>query len=85
MIAFKSIYLCYIAAKTFGKFQDSFLLELHEEILSHAQQEASGVAPHPVEGITVYDSDVLVPAPVRPGGLQKPDTSVRFGYHYIVS
>ncbi|KAF9478547.1 pre-mRNA splicing factor [Pholiota conissans] len=63
------------AAKTFGKFQDSFLSELHAEILSHAKQEATGVAPQPVEGITVFDSDVLEPAPIRPGGLQKPDTS----------
>jgi len=63
-----------VAAKSFGKFKDSFLSELHAEILSHAKQEATGVAPHPVEGITVYDSDVLEPAPIRPGGLQKPDT-----------
>ncbi|KAF9560184.1 pre-mRNA splicing factor [Agrocybe pediades] len=62
------------AAKSFGKFKDSFLSELHAEILSHAKQEATGVAPHPVEGITVYDSDVLEPAPIRPGGLQRPDT-----------
>jgi hypothetical protein len=65
-----------VAAKTFGKFQDSFLSELHGEILSHAKQEATGVAPHPVEGITVYDSDVLEPEPIRPGGLQRPDASV---------
>lgn len=64
------------AAKTFGKFKDSFLSELHAEILLHAKQEATGVVPHPVEGITVIDSDVLEPAPIRPGGLQKPDTTV---------
>jgi len=64
------------AAKTFGKFKDSFLSELHAEILLHVKQEATGIVPHPVEGITVIDSDVLEPAPIRPGGLQKPDTTV---------
>ncbi|KAF8895011.1 P-loop containing nucleoside triphosphate hydrolase protein [Gymnopilus junonius] len=66
------------AAKSFGKFKDSFLSELHAEILSHAKQEATGLAPHPVEGITVYDSDILEPAPIRPGGLQRPDTRHAF-------
>ncbi|KAH9487185.1 Pre-mRNA-splicing factor ATP-dependent RNA helicase PRP16 [Psilocybe cubensis] len=66
------------AAKTFGKFKDSFLSELHAEILSHAKQEATGVAPHPVEGITVIDSDVLEPEPIRPGGLQRADTRHTF-------
>jgi len=67
----------YSAAKSFGKFKDSFLSEVHAEILLHAKQEATGVVPHPVEGITVIDSDVLEPAPIRPGGLQKPGATVR--------
>ncbi|KAJ7836345.1 pre-mRNA splicing factor [Mycena olivaceomarginata] len=57
------------AARAFGKFQDSFLQELHAEVLLHVKQEATGVVPKPVEGITVHDSDVLEPEPVRPGGL----------------
>lgn len=64
----------FAAANTFGKFQDSFLTELHAAILSHAKQEATGVIPHPIQGITVLDSDVLEPEPPRPGGLQRPDT-----------
>lgn len=67
-----------LAAKSFGKFRDSFLSELHAEILSHAKQDATGLVPQPVEGITVYDSDVLEPAPIRPGGLQRPDTVIKF-------
>ncbi|KAJ6573855.1 pre-mRNA splicing factor [Mycena vulgaris] len=66
------------AARAFGKFQDSFLSELHAEILLHAKQEATGVVPQPVEGITVYDSDVLEPAPARPGGLMRADTRHTF-------
>ncbi|KZP30384.1 hypothetical protein FIBSPDRAFT_726156 [Athelia psychrophila] len=66
------------AAKTFGKFQDSFLNELHAEILEHAKQEASGHFPQPVEGITVHDSEVLEPEPVRPGGLMRQDTRHAF-------
>jgi len=67
----------FAAANTFGKFQDSFLAELHAEISSHAKQEATGVIPHPIQGITVLDSDVLEPEPLRPGGLQRPDTVCR--------
>lgn len=63
-----------LAARTFGKFQDSFLAELHTEILLHTKQEVTGVAPHPVQGITVHDSDVLEPEPARPGGLMRRDT-----------
>ncbi|KAG1725582.1 pre-mRNA splicing factor [Suillus paluster] len=66
------------AARAFGKFQDSFLTELHDEILSHLKQEASGFAPHPVEGITVYDSEVLEPDPIRQGGLMRNDTRHTF-------
>lgn len=62
------------AAGTFGKFQDSFLAELHADILLHAKQEETGVVPQPVQGITVHDSDVLEPPPARPGGLMRPDT-----------
>ncbi|KAJ7627694.1 hypothetical protein DFH06DRAFT_1007162 [Mycena polygramma] len=66
------------AAQTFGKFQDTFLAELHAEILLHAKQEATGVVPQPIEGITVHDSDVLEPEPARPGGLMRPDTRHTF-------
>ncbi len=64
------------AAKSFGKFQDLFLTELHAEILSHGKQEAAGFAPHPLLGITVHDSDVLVPEPAHPGGLFQRSDSV---------
>ncbi|KAG2091527.1 pre-mRNA splicing factor [Suillus discolor] len=66
------------AARAFGKFQDSFLTELHDEILSHVKQEASGIAPRPVEGITVHDSEVLEPDPIRQGGLVRDDTRHTF-------
>lgn len=62
------------AAQTFGKFKDSFLKEVYDEVQSHAKQEASGLAPQPVEGITVHDSEVLEPEPVRAGGLMRKDT-----------
>ncbi|KAJ3499894.1 hypothetical protein NLJ89_g10030 [Agrocybe chaxingu] len=66
------------AARTFGKFKDSFLSELHAEIVSYERQEAAGVPHQPVEGITVHDSDVLEPAPIRPGGLQVSDSRHTF-------
>ncbi|RDB29519.1 Pre-mRNA-splicing factor ATP-dependent RNA helicase PRP16 [Hypsizygus marmoreus] len=66
------------AARAFGKFTDSFLAELHSEILLHAKQEATGIVPHPVQGITVHDSDVLEPEPTRPGGLMRMDTRHTF-------
>ncbi|KAI0762383.1 P-loop containing nucleoside triphosphate hydrolase protein [Fomes fomentarius] len=66
------------AARTFGKFQDSFLAELHAEILSHEKQEADGNAPKPVQGIVVHDSDVLQPEPVRQGGLVRKDATHTF-------
>ena len=50
------------------------MLELHAEILSHEKQVESGTVPQPVQGITVVDSDVLQPPPVRQGGLQRLDT-----------
>lgn len=62
------------AARSFGKFKDSFLLELHAEILSHEKQVENGTVPQPIQGITVVDSDVLQPPPVRQGGLQRLDT-----------
>jgi pre-mRNA-splicing factor ATP-dependent RNA helicase DHX38/PRP16 len=64
----------YLAARAFGKFQESFLQEIHAEILLHEKQEATGIVPQPVEGITVHDSDVLEPEPQRPGGLMRQDT-----------
>lgn len=70
----------FAAARTFGKFKDSFLAELHSEILSHAKQEASGLVPRPVEGITVHDSEVLEPDPIREGGLMRRDTVCNYSY-----
>lgn len=64
------------AAKSFGKFKDSFLAELHAEILSHAKQEETGHIPEPVpgvQGIIIHDSEVLEPDPVREGGLVRTD------------
>ncbi|KAG9003089.1 DEAH-box RNA helicase prp16 [Tulasnella sp. 427] len=61
-----------VAAKSFGKFRDEFLSEIHSEIVTHAQQEQAthtGSGPRPVFGMTVHDSDVLEPEPVRRGGL----------------
>ena len=48
--------------------------------MSHVNQEASGHALQPVEGITVHDSEVLEPEPVREGGLMRKDT-VRTDYN----
>ncbi|KAH8101627.1 P-loop containing nucleoside triphosphate hydrolase protein [Cristinia sonorae] len=62
------------AAKSFGKFQDSFLAEIHAEISSHTKQEEAGLPPaQPVQGIFVHDSEVLAPDPVRAGGLMRSD------------
>ncbi|KAH9855789.1 P-loop containing nucleoside triphosphate hydrolase protein [Lenzites betulinus] len=66
------------AAKSFGKFKDSFLSELHAEILSHEKQEAAGGEAQPVQGIVVHDSDVLEPEPVREGGLVRRDARHTF-------
>ncbi|KAL0945671.1 hypothetical protein HGRIS_014822 [Hohenbuehelia grisea] len=66
------------AARAFGKFKDSFLAEIHGEILAHAEQEATGLAPQPVQGITVHDSEVLAPEPVRQGGLMRKDARHAF-------
>ncbi len=67
------IFLSTTAARSFGKFQDSFLGELYADILSHAHQEESGHVPQPLPGITVHDSDVLEPEPARQGGLVQKD------------
>ena len=62
------------AARSFGKFKDSFLAEIHAEISSHVQQEESGLPPpQPIQGIIVHDSEVLAPEPVRAGGLVRND------------
>jgi len=61
------------AASAFGKFQKQFLSELHAEIVSHAKNEEAGLPAQPVQGITVHDSDVLEPEPVRQGGLMRSD------------
>lgn len=71
------------AASAFGKFQDTFLTEIHAEIMSHAQQEATGHAPEPVQGITVHDSEVLEPEPERQGGLFRTDAVSQRRYFYI--
>lgn len=62
-----------VAAQTFGKFQDSFLKDLHAEIILHAEQEASGLTAQPLQGMIVHDSEVLAPEPVRQGGLMRSD------------
>lgn len=64
----------FLAAKSFGKFRDDFLSDIHTEIVTHAQQEPvahTGNGPRPVFGMTVHDSDVLEPEPVRKGGLMQ--------------
>ncbi|KAI0808938.1 pre-mRNA splicing factor [Irpex lacteus] len=66
------------AAQTFGKFQDQFLKDLHAEIISHAEQEASGLTAQPVQGMIVHDSEVLAPEPVRQGGLMRSDAKHTF-------
>ncbi|EKM60346.1 uncharacterized protein PHACADRAFT_83024 [Phanerochaete carnosa HHB-10118-sp] len=66
------------AAKSFGKFRDSFLAEIHTEITSHEKQESSGLASQPVQGIVVHDSEVLEPDPVRAGGLVRQDAQHTF-------
>ena len=72
-------FMLYIAAKAFGKFQNTFLNELHAEIMSHIKQETVGLAPKPVQGIVVHGSEVLEPDIARPGGLMRGDT---VGYIY---
>ena len=75
-----------LAAKSFGKFKDSFLAELHAEILSHGKQEAAGNEAQPVQGIVVHDSDVLEPEPVRQGGLVRKDAVSNYlGYEQFCS
>ncbi|KAG7090672.1 Pre-mRNA-splicing factor ATP-dependent RNA helicase PRP16 [Marasmius oreades] len=66
------------AAASFGKLKDSFLEEIYSEIMSHVKQEETGIAPQPVAGITVHDSDVLQPEPVRQGGLVRRDSQHTF-------
>ncbi|KAF5383403.1 hypothetical protein D9757_006182 [Collybiopsis confluens] len=66
------------AAKTFGKFKDSFLAEIHSDILSHTKQLETGLMPQPVVGILVHDSEVLQPETVRQGGLVRNDLQHTF-------
>ncbi|KAF5314021.1 hypothetical protein D9611_006970 [Ephemerocybe angulata] len=68
------------AAKSFGKFQESFLFELYSEIRAHVRvkEESAGISSQPVPGITLHDSGVLAPAPQRPGGLQRSDKAQGF-------
>lgn len=60
--------------RTFGKFDDTFLEELHSEILSFLKQEEIGHFVHAPVGISVTESDILAPDPVRQGGLVRPDS-----------
>ncbi|KAJ8088711.1 Pre-mRNA-splicing factor ATP-dependent RNA helicase PRP16 [Marasmius tenuissimus] len=66
------------AASSFGKFKPSFLDEIYSEITTHVKHEETGIAPQPVAGITVHDSDVLQPELVRQGGLVRRDTQHTF-------
>jgi len=66
------------AAKSFGKFPDPFLVEIHGEILSHVNQEAMGHLLQPSHGIVVQDTDVLQPEPNRQGGLVRKDVVCPF-------
>ncbi|TFY71222.1 hypothetical protein EVG20_g1786 [Dentipellis fragilis] len=61
-----------------NSFKDTFLADLYAEISSHVEQEAFGLAPQPVQGITVHDSEVLAPEPVRKGGLLRKETQHTF-------
>ena len=71
----ESIKAFHIATKSFGKFSDAFLVEIHREILSHVNQEAMGNLLQPTHGIVVQDIDVLPPEPIRQGGLVRtPET-----------
>lgn len=63
----------FTAAKSFGKFSDPFLVEVHGEILSHVNKEATVNFLQPSHGIVVQDSDVLQPEPIRQGGLVRKD------------
>ena len=75
------------ASKSFGKFKDSFLGELHSEILLHVKQEAasaSGKGPQLMEGMTVHDSEVLEPEPIRKGGLILSDQVCYFSSDFTI-
>jgi hypothetical protein len=63
----------FVAAKSFGRFSDTFLVEIHGEILSHVNQEAMGNLLQPSHGIVIQDTDVLQPEPIRQGGLVRRD------------
>jgi pre-mRNA-splicing factor ATP-dependent RNA helicase DHX38/PRP16 len=66
------------AAQAFGKFQASFLSELHTEIQSHTKEQQQLLLNEvskqshqttTVAGVEVQESDVLSAEPVRQGGL----------------
>lgn len=63
----------FVAAKSFGRFSDPFLVEVHGEILSYVNKEATENFLQPGHGIVVQDSDVLQPEPIRQGGLVRKD------------
>ncbi|KAF9792261.1 P-loop containing nucleoside triphosphate hydrolase protein [Thelephora terrestris] len=66
------------AAKSFGRFSDTFLVEIHGEILSRVNQEAMGNLLQPSHGIVIQDTDVLQPEPIRQGGLVRKDVQHKF-------
>jgi pre-mRNA-splicing factor ATP-dependent RNA helicase DHX38/PRP16 len=72
----------FAAARTFGKFDDAFLEDLHSEIQSFAKQEEIGHFVQAPEGIIVTESDILAPDPIRKGGLVRPD---KVSSPYLVS
>lgn len=65
------------AARGISNFQESFLTEIHDEILAHDRQQSAGAGNTQIQGFTVYDADVLAPEPARKGGLVRAD-NVRF-------
>ncbi|KZT35459.1 hypothetical protein SISSUDRAFT_169695 [Sistotremastrum suecicum HHB10207 ss-3] len=61
------------AAMTFGKFQESFLSELHADIHSYVLENSKN-SKQPNAGVAVHELDVLAPEPVRMGGLVQNDS-----------
>ena len=76
--------MLYLAAKAFGKFQNTFSNELNAETMSHIKQETAGLAHKPVQGIVVHGNGVLDPEIARPGGLIRSDT-VGYIYFFFVT
>jgi hypothetical protein len=68
------------AASGFGLKRASFLNEIYLEITAHTAQAKQGLAPQPVVGIAVHDSEVLAPEPVLQGGLLRNDAVGVFAF-----